>query len=158
DRAFALLFAWARIPENPRGPEDIAALMAESEPGRLAELVASLGGAADRGRAAATLRSWVQPVGRGGVAPDCRPGRIAAALMRLGEFEAVWPLLSHVPDSGTRAEVIEQFALNAVDPGRLIERLLSEKDASTRCALVLALGNYPRRAMPPERLPALEET
>jgi serine/threonine protein kinase/formylglycine-generating enzyme required for sulfatase activity len=91
-----------------------------------------------------------------------RHARAAAALARLDDLEAVWPLLAVSPDPRVRTALIHSFAPLGVSPQLLAARLDFETDASTRQALILALGEYSLDQLPDtlrealiERLPTL---
>jgi serine/threonine protein kinase/formylglycine-generating enzyme required for sulfatase activity len=71
-----------------------------------------------------------------------RQARAAAALLRMGRPEKVWPLLRHSPDPGTRSYLIELMAPLRVEAGVLLKHLNEESEVSIRRALVLALGRY----------------
>jgi len=73
-----------------------------------------------------------------------RQANAALALVRLGAPQHVWPMLRHTPDPTTRSYIIDRIANFGVDPDVVWERLSVESDASTRAALILALGHYPQ--------------
>jgi formylglycine-generating enzyme required for sulfatase activity/tRNA A-37 threonylcarbamoyl transferase component Bud32 len=89
------------------------------------------------------------------VARATRQGRAAATLVALGEPDAAWPVLrrSRTPDA--RTVLIHALAPRGADPRILIRRLQKEKDASTRAALILALGEYTAEQLPLEVRAAL---
>jgi serine/threonine protein kinase/formylglycine-generating enzyme required for sulfatase activity len=88
-----------------------------------------------------------------------RQARAAVALVRLGEAEAVWPLLRHSGDSRLRSFIINWLSPLAADPrvvaaaldhldgvatpkGASMESVLFHLETSMRRALILALGTY----------------
>lgn len=71
-----------------------------------------------------------------------RQANAAIALMRLGNATPVWPLLRASPEPRLRTYLIHRFAALKADPTQLMWRLWDEKDASTRQALLLSLGEY----------------
>ncbi|WP_422927598.1 protein kinase domain-containing protein [Singulisphaera sp. PoT] len=73
---------------------------------------------------------------------------LAAALMRLGRTEEVWPLLKATPRPQLRSFLIKDFARLGVDPGVLAEKLLIEAEISTKSALIEALAEYSDRDLP----------
>ncbi len=76
-----------------------------------------------------------------------RQANVALALLCLGKADRVWPLLGHTPDPRLRTYLINQIGPLGVDPQVLIARLNAESDASTRRALILALGEYPDESL-----------
>ncbi len=72
-----------------------------------------------------------------------RQANSAAALLRLGAPQAVWPLFRHTPDPTTRSHIIDRVADAGVDAEILWNRLTVESDASAKAALILSLGHYP---------------
>jgi formylglycine-generating enzyme required for sulfatase activity len=80
-----------------------------------------------------------------------RQARAAVALLRLGEGDAVWPLLRHAPDPRLRSFLVHDLAPLGADPRLLVKRLGVEQDVSARRALLLALGGF---AAPPGGRPS----
>ncbi len=70
-----------------------------------------------------------------------RQANAAVALLRLREADQVWPLLRHQSDSRLRSYLLDRLASYRADPVSLWQRLLVEKDDSTRRALILGLGD-----------------
>jgi formylglycine-generating enzyme required for sulfatase activity len=112
-----------------------------------------------------TASVWHRPV----VSEDAkdrlaeRQARAAAAMVRLGKAEAVWPLLRHSPDPRLRSFIVNWLSPLGADPKLIaaeLERLdartsrhpppanqkmdaiLFHPDTSERRALILALGTY----------------
>jgi formylglycine-generating enzyme required for sulfatase activity len=84
-----------------------------------------------------------------------RQANAAAALLRLGRAECLWPLLVHRHDPRLRSYLIDRLAPLGADPQALIRRLDEEPDVSARRALVLCLGEFGREQLPPARREAL---
>jgi formylglycine-generating enzyme required for sulfatase activity len=74
--------------------------------------------------------------------------QVAVQILRLGETATAWSLLRHTSDPSLRTYLIHDFATMDVDPGLLIARLLAEKDASVRRALILSLGEFNDEQLP----------
>jgi formylglycine-generating enzyme required for sulfatase activity/tRNA A-37 threonylcarbamoyl transferase component Bud32 len=79
-----------------------------------------------------------------------RQANAGLALMKLKEQEPVWPLLKHSPYPEARSRLIEQMAPGGVEAAILAQRLLMEKEVSTKRALILTLGEYTEEQMPTE--------
>src|SRR5262249_20643458 len=80
------------------------------------------------------------------------------ALLRLGEVEHVWPLLSHSPYPEARSWLLGRLKPAGVAAGLLVDRLRTEKEVSRRRALILALGEYTQKELPEaERRPLGEK-
>jgi formylglycine-generating enzyme required for sulfatase activity/class 3 adenylate cyclase len=77
-----------------------------------------------------------------------RKANAAVALLRLGEAEHVWPLLSHSPDPRIRSDLIECLAILGADAPALADRLDREPDVSIRRALLLSLGSFAEGNIP----------
>jgi formylglycine-generating enzyme required for sulfatase activity/tRNA A-37 threonylcarbamoyl transferase component Bud32 len=143
DRAFTLLFEFATQADNPKRPEELAALLVEADPHRLNRILARLTEPNDRARVIADLAPRLEPIARFDDALAERQGRVALALARLGQVERVWPLFAHRDDPGVRTELIHEFGRYSIDPKRVIARLKEEQSVSARRALILTLGEYP---------------
>ncbi len=78
-----------------------------------------------------------------------RQATAAVALLRLGRQDRVWPLLRHQPDPRTRSYLIHRFDPLGADREQIFRRLDSELEVSVRRALVLVLGEFIERQMPP---------
>jgi formylglycine-generating enzyme required for sulfatase activity len=72
------------------------------------------------------------------------------ALARLEQAERVWPLLAHSPYPEARSRLIHRLRPGGVPALALARRLVTEPDGSIRQALILALGEYSAREIPPE--------
>jgi serine/threonine protein kinase/formylglycine-generating enzyme required for sulfatase activity len=77
-----------------------------------------------------------------------RQANAAITLLHLGRPGAVWPLLYHGKEPRVRSFLIHRFRPLGVDPLPLAERLAVEPTVSVRCALLLALGEYPADRLP----------
>jgi serine/threonine protein kinase/formylglycine-generating enzyme required for sulfatase activity len=71
-----------------------------------------------------------------------RQASAAVALLRLQQAEQVWPLLKHASDPRLRSYLLDRLASHGSDPESLWQRLLVERDDSTRRALILGLGDF----------------
>ncbi len=71
-----------------------------------------------------------------------RQANAAVALLRLGQPDAVWPLLKHGPDPRVRSYLIHYLSPRGADPGAIVRRLDEEKEVSIRRALLLILGEF----------------
>ena len=69
-------------------------------------------------------------------------------LLRLGQADAVWPLLQHKPDPGLRSYLIHRLASLGAAPHDLMRRLPEEPDLSAKRALLLALGEFTTEQLP----------
>jgi serine/threonine protein kinase/formylglycine-generating enzyme required for sulfatase activity len=78
-----------------------------------------------------------------------RKANAAVALLKLGQPETVWPLLKHQPDPRVRSYLIHRLSSSGADPNVLLRRLDEELDVSSRRALLLALGEFSDRDLPP---------
>jgi formylglycine-generating enzyme required for sulfatase activity len=79
-----------------------------------------------------------------------RQATAAAALLRLGRPEPLWPLLRHSPEPTRRSYLVQRLAPLGVEARLVVERLEAEPDPTARRALILALGEYG-----PDQLPAV---
>ena len=150
--AFTLLFEFVDQPLNPTRPEDLASLLPEAAPDLAEQIFARLPGPSDRARAAAHLVPMLEPLARFDGKRAERQGRVALALIRLGETGPVLPLFAHRDDPSVRTELILGAFRHGVDPAWVIERLRHEANASARRAWLLCLGGYPLASVPePER-------
>jgi hypothetical protein len=66
----------------------------------------------------------------------------AVCLLGLGEHEAVWPVLKHMPNPSLRSLIIDRLARLGADFGTMIDHLRRESDSSVQFALILALGDF----------------
>jgi formylglycine-generating enzyme required for sulfatase activity len=90
-----------------------------------------------------------------------RQAAAAVALYRLGQPEAVWPLLQCSPEPRLRSFLIQQLPALGADPGALIAQLNRElereTDAGIKRALVLSLGEHSKEQLPAETRATLTE-
>jgi serine/threonine protein kinase/formylglycine-generating enzyme required for sulfatase activity len=71
-----------------------------------------------------------------------RQANAAAALLRLGRCELVWPLFQHSPDPRLRSWLIHRVSPLGVEPATIADRLRQETDVSARRGLILSLGGF----------------
>ncbi|HUY33204.1 MAG TPA: SUMF1/EgtB/PvdO family nonheme iron enzyme [Pirellulales bacterium] len=76
-----------------------------------------------------------------------RQATAAAALLRMGESERVWPLLEHQPDPRLRSYLLDRLAPYGADPATVLAQLQTEPDVSRRRALILAIGQFARATL-----------
>ena len=90
-----------------------------------------------------------------------RQTNAAVCLFRLGDADAVWPLLKHSSDPSLRSMIVDRLPRLGADPGPLANRLRHETDSSIRQALILTLGDFDPSRLPKDArqnlLDALEE-
>ena len=106
-----------------------------------------------------TASVWRRPV-----IPDAardalarRQANAAAALLRMGTGDEVWPLLKHSPDPRVRSYLIHALAPLGCDSRAIVRRIEEEADTSVRRALVLALGEFSDEQFPiAQRAPLIE--
>jgi hypothetical protein len=72
------------------------------------------------------------------------------ALLRLNQPEKAWPLLKHSPDPRVRSYLVHRLAPLGADARALIQRLDEEPDLTSRRALILGLGEYGAKDLPPD--------
>ena len=77
-----------------------------------------------------------------------RQSGAALTLARLEQMAPLWPLLAHSPYPEARTRLIHRLGPAGVDATALVNRLETEKDVSTRRALILALGEYTAEQAP----------
>jgi hypothetical protein len=78
-----------------------------------------------------------------------RQANAAVALLRMNMPENVWPLLSQSPDPRVRSYLIHRFAPFGVGAQAIIKRLDEEPDPTSRRALILSLGEFNEKELPP---------
>jgi formylglycine-generating enzyme required for sulfatase activity len=71
------------------------------------------------------------------------------ALLRLGRPDRVWPLLKHQPDPRVRSYLIHRLSPLGADPQALWRRFEAESEVSARRALLLCLGEFGEKELPP---------
>jgi formylglycine-generating enzyme required for sulfatase activity len=85
-----------------------------------------------------------------------RQANAAVALLRLGQAGPVWPLLQHQPDPRLRSYLIQRLGLLGAEPQTLIQRALTgQPELSEKRALLLCLGDFGEKALPPAERAAL---
>ena len=78
-----------------------------------------------------------------------RQANAAVALLRRNQPEKVWPLLKHSSDPRARSYLIDRLSPMGADPQALIKRLHEEPDITIRRALLLSLGEFNEKELPP---------
>jgi eukaryotic-like serine/threonine-protein kinase len=78
-----------------------------------------------------------------------RQANTAVALLRMGEAEKVWPLLKHRPDPRARSYLIHRLSPLGADPRAIVKRFDEEPDVTIRRALLLSLGEFGEKELPP---------
>ena len=78
-----------------------------------------------------------------------RQANAAVALLRMNQPEKVWPLLKHSPDPRLRSYLIHRLSPMGADAEALIKRLDEEPDITIRRALLLSLGEFSEKELPP---------
>jgi hypothetical protein len=81
----------------------------------------------------------------------------AALLVRMGVPEHVWPLLVHSTDPRVRSYLIHWLSPLQCDPRDIIARYREENEPSIKRALLLGLGEFDDRRLPPSERDALTE-
>jgi formylglycine-generating enzyme required for sulfatase activity len=85
-----------------------------------------------------------------------RQANAAVALMRLGRPELAWPLLRHRPDPRLRSYLLHRLSPLGADARALVARLdAPDVDVSEKRALLLALGEFGKEALPQAERQAL---
>jgi formylglycine-generating enzyme required for sulfatase activity len=84
-----------------------------------------------------------------------RQANAAVALLRMNRPEKVWPLLKHSPDPRVRSYLIHRLGPLRADAGALVKRLDEEPDVTIRRALLLSLGEFGEKELPPAARQAL---
>jgi formylglycine-generating enzyme required for sulfatase activity len=80
-----------------------------------------------------------------------RQANAAVALLKMNRPEKVWPLLRRTPpdDPRARSYLIHRLCPLGADAGALIKRLDEEPDITVRRALLLSLGEFNEKELPP---------
>jgi formylglycine-generating enzyme required for sulfatase activity len=87
-----------------------------------------------------------------------RQANAAVALLRMNQPAKVWPLLkrsAEPDDPRVRSYLIHRLSPQGADAGTIIQRLDDEPDLTIRRALLLSLGEFDEKALPPEARQAL---
>lgn len=82
--------------------------------------------------------------------------RAAVALIRMGEGDVAWPLLSHSTDPRRRSYTVAALTEFGDDLAVVLEQLSHEPDVFKRRALILTLGGFDPQLVPPERRKQVE--
>jgi serine/threonine protein kinase/formylglycine-generating enzyme required for sulfatase activity len=84
-----------------------------------------------------------------------RQANAAVALLRLDRPERFWPLLCHCSDPRVRSHVLARVGVLGADSKELWQRFENEREVSARRALLLALGEFGDKELPPGERAAL---
>jgi formylglycine-generating enzyme required for sulfatase activity len=87
-----------------------------------------------------------------------RQANAAVALLRMNQPAKVWPLLkrsAEPDDPRVRSYLIHHLSPQGADAGAIIQRLDEEPNVTIRRALLLSLGEFDEKALPPEARQAL---
>src|SRR5439155_2210882 len=84
-----------------------------------------------------------------------RQANAAVALLKMNQPGKVWPLLKHSSDPSARSYLIHRLAPLGADAAAIIQRLHEEPDITIRRALLLSLGEFDEKALPPDARQAL---
>jgi len=90
-----------------------------------------------------------------------RQANAAVALLKMNQPAKVWPLLKHSPDPRARSYLIHRLSPMGADAKAIVKHLDEEPDVTIRRALLLSLGEFGEKDLPPEDrkglLPKLQE-
>ena len=142
DRAFTLLEAFAYRPGDHSRAAELAELLIDADPKRARQVVGLLGTNSDRERAVRYLVPKLRQIAQADEREAARQGRIAVAVVQLGETEPVWPLFAQRDDSSVRTEVIHELRRSGIDPALIVERLRAETNVSAKRSLLFCLGDF----------------
>ncbi len=78
-----------------------------------------------------------------------RQANAAVALLKMSQPEKVWPLLKHSPDPRVRSYLIHRLGPLGADAGAIIKRLDEEPNITAKRALILSLGEFGEKELPP---------
>ncbi len=79
-----------------------------------------------------------------------RKANAAIALLRRKRPEKVWSFLKQSPDPRTRSYLVHRFGPLRVEAEIISKRLDEEPDMTIRRALILSLGEFDEKALPPD--------
>jgi formylglycine-generating enzyme required for sulfatase activity len=79
-----------------------------------------------------------------------RQANAAVALLKMNRSAPAWAVLKHGPDPRARSYLVHRLYPLGVDAGTIIKRLGEEPDVTIRRALILSLGEYDEKVLPPE--------
>jgi serine/threonine protein kinase/formylglycine-generating enzyme required for sulfatase activity len=142
DRAFTLLLEFANRPGDHSRAVELAELLIDADPERARQVLALLGTSSDRARAVRYLVPKLSPIAEGNEREAVRQGRIAVAVIQLGETDPVWPLFRQRDDSSVRTEVTHELPRSGIDAALVVERLHGETNISAKRSLILCLGEF----------------
>jgi formylglycine-generating enzyme required for sulfatase activity len=78
-----------------------------------------------------------------------RQANAAVALIKMNHPARAWEVLKHGADPRARSYLIHRLSPLGADPATLSKRLDVEKELSIRRALLLSLGTFPEKELPP---------
>jgi formylglycine-generating enzyme required for sulfatase activity len=84
-----------------------------------------------------------------------RQANAAAALLKMKHPARAWAVLKHSADPRARSYLIHRLSPLGADPASLSKRLDEEPDVTIRRALLLSLGTFPEKELPPAARTAL---
>jgi serine/threonine protein kinase/formylglycine-generating enzyme required for sulfatase activity len=131
-------------------PDILVDAVSYAPPDSFAVVFARLRESPERAVSAVSAALDQAPVGNRNAAA-ARRANLAIALLRLNGGDRLWPMLKASPDPGVRSYLIDRLGPLGCDPALLWNRLAAEQDNTIRAALLLALGGFDERALPPAR-------
>ena len=152
--AFALLFDYATQSKDLERDQTLVDLIAESDPSNFDRILGEL---KSPRQAITYLLAKIKSLNPSGEDTPRRQGRMAAALVKLGEIEQAWPLLSNTKDPSARTELIHDLARFQIEPTILIDHLHKDRPTEELFDAILALGEYRLDQIPPARRESLIE-
>jgi formylglycine-generating enzyme required for sulfatase activity len=84
-----------------------------------------------------------------------RQANAAASLIKMNHPARAWDVLKHNADPRARSYLIHRLSPLRADPASLVKRLDEELDVTIRRALLLSLGTFPEKELPPAARTAL---
>jgi formylglycine-generating enzyme required for sulfatase activity/serine/threonine protein kinase len=151
--AFTLLFDFAVRRADPDKSEALAVLVVDADPDQFRRI---LGALTDRRRAVVVLEDRLDRHDQPGGVTGRGRGRVAAALVVLGQPGRSWPLLRSGDDPDARTELMHVLQRFGADVRDVLGRLAVERDVRARRALVLALSEYADSQIPDDQRCAIE--
>ena len=142
-------------------PQVLADLLMDADEKQFAVIYPKFKDRGERGSAPADRRDRQEtasrPALRGRQAGKLakRQANAAVALLRMNQPEKVWPLLKHSPDPRVRSYLIHRLGPLGADAGAIIKQLDEEPDLTIRRALLLSLGEFGEKELPPDARTAL---
>ncbi len=142
-------------------PAEAAELMLQADPRHAAQFVPTV--TANKGAVVPVLKAELARAGQDDWSDERhetqgrRRAQAAAALLTLGEAEAVWPLFAFPADGDptARSYLLARLVDLGADPVALMRRFEVEPDVSAKRALLIAMGGFPVDAVPTAEREAL---